>query len=77
MDGTLAVYDEWRGAHHIGEPIPLMVARVKDWLAAGKVVKIFTARMHGHGLPLIGGGFADVRGRSSAGVMNTWDRCWR
>lgn len=62
LDGTLAMYDEWRGPEHIGAPVPLMVARVKAWLAADKVVKIFTARMHGHGLPLIGGGFADVRG---------------
>jgi hypothetical protein len=38
-----------------------MVSRVKNWLRDGKRVKIFTARMHGHGVPLIGGGVADVR----------------
>src|SRR5574343_1593576 len=61
LDGTLAHYDGWKGVGHIGEPIPPMVERVKGWLAAGKRVKIFTARMHGHGMPLLGGGTADVR----------------
>lgn len=45
LDGTLAHYDEWRGVEHIGEPIPLMVERVKSWLAEGKDVRIFTARV--------------------------------
>ena len=44
LDGTLAKYDEWRGETHIGEPIPLMVDRVKKWLSEGVQVKIFTAR---------------------------------
>ncbi len=48
LDGTLAHYDGWRGADHIGSPVPAMVERVKAWLAAGRQVKIFTARMHGH-----------------------------
>jgi hypothetical protein len=60
LDGTLAFYDHWRGANHIGEPIPAMVERVTKWLSEGKTVKIFTARMHGHGAPLIGGGTEDV-----------------
>jgi hypothetical protein len=45
LDGTLAKYDRWRGAEHIGDPIPLMVARVQDWIAKGREVRIFTARM--------------------------------
>ena len=45
LDGTLAQYDGWKGAEHIGEPIPLMVQRVKDWLGAGHEVRIFTARV--------------------------------
>jgi hypothetical protein len=45
LDGTLAEYTEWQGAAHIGKPIPLMVERVKKWLADGKQVKIFTARV--------------------------------
>lgn len=45
LDGTLAHYDgEWKGIEHIGDPIPLMVDRVKKAIADGKVVKIFTAR---------------------------------
>lgn len=44
LDGTLAFYDQWRGEEHVGEPIPLMLARVQEWLKDGKNVKIFTAR---------------------------------
>lgn len=45
LDGTLAFYDGWKGAQHIGNPIPEMVERVRAWLAAGKEVRIFTARV--------------------------------
>ena len=45
LDGTLAEYHGWRGVNHIGEPVPLMLERVKQWLADGKTVKIFTARV--------------------------------
>lgn len=45
LDGTLAMYDGWKGAEHIGEPVPAMVARVRQWLAEGKEVRIFTARV--------------------------------
>ena len=45
LDGTLAEYEGWKGADHIGKPIPLMVERVKQWIAEGKEVKIFTARV--------------------------------
>ena len=44
LDGTLAYFDGWKGADHIGEPIPLMLERVKKWIADGKEVKIFTSR---------------------------------
>lgn len=47
LDGTLAHYDKWRGVEHIGAPIPAMVERVKRWLAEGRHVKIFTARVAG------------------------------
>lgn len=50
LDGTLAHYDGWKGLDHIGAPIPKMVARVKQWLEEGRDVRIFTARMAGHGL---------------------------
>lgn len=46
LDGTLAHYDHWRGAAHVGEPIVPMLERVKEWIAAGFKVKIFTARVH-------------------------------
>jgi hypothetical protein len=45
LDGTLARYDGWKGIEHVGEPIPAMLNRVKKWLAEGREVKIFTARM--------------------------------
>ncbi len=45
FDGTLARYDGWKGVGVIGEPIPLMVERVKKWIDEGKQVKIFTARV--------------------------------
>lgn len=49
LDGTLAHYTGWKGASHIGEPIPAMVDRVKEWLADGKEVRIFTARVSSDG----------------------------
>lgn len=45
LDGTLAHYDGWKGIDHIGEPVPAMLERVKAWLAEGKDVRIFTARV--------------------------------
>lgn len=47
LDGTLAVYDGFKGPGIIGDPIPLMVERVKEWLDRGKDVRIFTARVYG------------------------------
>lgn len=47
LDGTLARYDGWKGIDHIGDPIPAMVERVKRWLADGRDVRIFTARVDG------------------------------
>lgn len=44
LDGTLAKYEKWSGIDEIGEPVAEMMTRVKDWIARGKVVKIFTAR---------------------------------
>lgn len=46
LDGTLAVYDGFKGPDVIGEPIPRMVERVKEWLAQGQYVKIMTARVY-------------------------------
>lgn len=46
LDGTLAEYHGWQGLGHIGLPVPQMVKIVKGWLAAGKEVRIFTARVY-------------------------------
>lgn len=46
LDGTLAVYDGWKGQEHIGAPIPAMVDRVKTWITQGRDVRIVTARVH-------------------------------
>src|SRR4051794_38194016 len=45
LDGTLARYDGWRGPEHIGDPVPEMVGRVKQWLVEGRDVRIFTGRI--------------------------------
>lgn len=52
LDGTLAEYGAWRGPEHIGAPIAPMVARVKAWIAEGREVRIFTARVDGGGVAL-------------------------
>lgn len=44
MDGTMFKYTEWTKWNEFGEPIPLMIDRVKRWLAEGKDVRVFTAR---------------------------------
>ena len=44
LDGTLAEYDEWRGAQYIGKPVGPMMKRVKRWLKADVPVKILTPR---------------------------------
>lgn len=44
LDGTLAQYDGWKDGA-VGEPIPMMLARVKQWLEQGIEVRIVTARV--------------------------------
>ena len=44
LDGGLAKYDGAMG-NAIGEPIKPMLAKVQDWVAAGREVRIFTARV--------------------------------
>ena len=50
FDGTIAYYDGWKGPTELGDPIPAMIARVKQWLAEGREVRIFTARVGACGL---------------------------
>lgn len=61
LDGTLARYAP--GDYDplvVGEPIPLMVERVKKLLARGQRVKIFTARVDGGSTALAMGNAAGV-----------------
>lgn len=44
LDGTLAYYDGWKGPEHIGDPIPVMVRKIKTVIDDGGEVRIFTAR---------------------------------
>ncbi len=44
LDGTLAKFKTWKGLKHVGRPVPVMLARIRRWLAAGYQVKIVTAR---------------------------------
>lgn len=71
LDGTLAHYDGWNGYSHIGDPIMPMVRRIQRWLVEGKTVKVFTARVYGHGAPLIGGGSEDA-----ITPIKEWCRRW-
>ena len=43
LDGTLAHYEGWNHGV-IGKPVPLMVARIWQWLLQGQEVRIVTAR---------------------------------
>lgn len=45
LDGTLAVYDGWKGIEHIGPPIARTVQYVRYLLYNGIEVRIFTARV--------------------------------
>lgn len=47
-DGTVVTYHGWTKWNEFGEPIKPMVDRIKQWLAEGQDVRIFTARV---GLP--------------------------
>ena len=44
LDGTLAKYDGNYEQGKIGDPVRPMLRRVKQWVADGKDVRIFTAR---------------------------------
>jgi hypothetical protein len=68
LDGTLAYYDGWKGIEHIGAPIKPMVDRVKMWLANGKTVKIFTARVDGGEVAIAAGDPAGFAVRDVAAV---------
>jgi hypothetical protein len=71
LDGTLAEYNGWQGENHIGNPVPLMVERVKKWLSEGKEVRIFTARAY---KPVEMGLFCDepMTKRESIKLIKNW-----
>lgn len=48
FDGTLAFNGELRGDQSMGAPIEAMVKTVKDWIADGLPVCLFTARIAPH-----------------------------
>lgn len=55
LDGTLAKYPGTFGVPHgIGDPIPLMVDRVRRWIREGTEVRIMTARAAGPFLDIYG-----------------------
>lgn len=70
LDGTLAEYGGWVDETHIGEPVPAMAFRVRKWLAEGKEVRIFTARVY-DGVTIIGD-----KARLSAADITTHIQDW-
>jgi len=62
LDGTLAEYHGWVDGR-IGKPVPLMVERVKRWLAIGQEVRIMTARVSN------GGGYSEESKRDADGAF--------
>lgn len=81
LDGTLARADSWKGMSVIGEPVPLMVRRVRAWIDKGLTVKVLTARacdpegvaatqawLVAQGLPAL-----EVTDRKDFGMVELWD----
>lgn len=51
LDSTLAIWPIPEGVEGIGEPIPMMAARIRRHLANGEEVRIVTARVGENNLP--------------------------
>jgi len=51
LDGTLAVYDGWRGIDHIGAPVAPMVRLARRMHEIGLRIKVVTARVSPRPLP--------------------------
>lgn len=81
LDGTLAK-NHGQGTMEIGEPIPAMVERVKQWLQQGQEVRIFTARVSHPDYHLGGEEAIQNWCLDHIGIVlkvtniKTWD-CWR
>lgn len=75
LDGTLAHYDGWVDETHIGEPVPLMLERVKIMLADGWDVRIMTARADGGEVALSMGNLEGAKMRDIGritGIIQDW-----
>jgi hypothetical protein len=70
LDGTLAHYDGWVDETHIGEPVPLMLERVKIMLAEGYEVRIMTARADGGEVALAMGNPEGAKMRDIGRITN-------
>lgn len=46
LDGTLAHYEKWVSASHIGPPVEPMLNLLKKYMSSGQQVRIFTARVY-------------------------------
>jgi hypothetical protein len=71
LDGTLAVYHTWQGPTEIGPPVDLMLARVKQWLAEGEDVRIFTARVSHDGTPA-----RALQAQEARKAVGAWCKQW-
>jgi hypothetical protein len=75
LDGTLAEYNGWVSEEHIGAPIGPMLTRVRQWIAEGKDVRIFTARVDGGEVAIAMGNQAGERYRDVQrirGFIENW-----
>ncbi len=72
LDGTLAQYAGWVDELHIGEPVPAMVDRVKGWLAEGREVRIFTARVAHAGVVLFNNDGSERDPRAVTLAIEAW-----
>ncbi len=70
LDGTLAHYDEWVDISHVGEPIVPMLDRVRSWIAEGREVRIFTARVSPKSAEANGVSLDDVKAPILAWLFN-------
>jgi hypothetical protein len=72
LDGTLAEYNGWTGGG-VGNPVPRMAARVRAWLATGRDVRIFTARVARTGLRnQVGGVDDDAFADEQTRIIQDW-----
>lgn len=85
LDATLAMHNEGDDVNSIGAPVPGMVMKVRRAQAAGKKVKIFTARaVDKKQIPMIqawarkaGLGDMEVTNEKDPGCEEIWDNAAR